>query len=366
MKYDVTDYQFSDLATFSYGKMPKKSKINVNGKYPIYSGYRYVGYYDEYNIEPRQLIVVARGVGGTGDVKMTTEKCYLTNLSIAVKITETEKVLPEYLYYLFTLNNLRYLDSGSAQSQITINDLGKVHIDLPSINWQKKIVNLLLTIDDKITTNTAINKNLESQAQAIFKSWFVDFEPFGGEMPRDWIISTLGSVSKMGAGGDKPKIVSNKKTSDCQYPIYSNGLSEEGLYGYTNNYKIDKESVTVSARGTIGFVCLRHIPYTPIVRLVVLEPNTDMVSAQYLYFWLKNINIAGTGTTQQQLTVPAFRKEEILLPNYDTMQSFTNVVSPLFNSIWHNQEENQILSQLRDTLLPRLMSGEIDVGKVEV
>ena len=211
-----------------------------------------------------------------------------------------------------------------------------------------------------------INKNLEEQAQAIFKSWFVDFEPFGGEMPRDWVISTLGNISKMGAGGDKPKIVSNKKTSDCQYPIYSNGLSEEGLYGYTNNYKIDKESVTVSARGTIGFVCLRHIPYTPIVRLVVLEPNTDMVSAKYLYFWLKNINIAGTGTTQQQLTVPAFRKEEILLPKYDTMQSFTNVVNPLFNSIWHNQEENQILSQLRDTLLPRLMSGEIDVSSIEI
>ena len=164
MKFKVTDYQFSDLATFSYGKMPKKSKITIDGKYPIYSGYRYVGYYDEYNIEAGQLIVVARGVGGTGDVKMTKEKCYLTNLSIAVKITAIEKVLPEYLYYLFTLNNLRYLDSGSAQSQITINDLGKIHIDLPSIDWQRKIVNVLSSLDKKIDTNTAINKNLATQS----------------------------------------------------------------------------------------------------------------------------------------------------------------------------------------------------------
>ena len=277
----------------------------------------------------------------------------------------------DFLYYLIISplvreTAIKSMVGSSGRQRVQTDVVANIEVKLPSLLKQRNVANILKHIDDKIATNTAINKNLESQAQAIFKSWFVDFEPFDGEMPRDWIISTLGSVSKMGAGGDKPKIVSNKKTSDCQYPIYSNGLSEEGLYGYTNNYKIDKESVTVSARGTIGFVCLRHIPYTPIVRLVVLEPNTDMVSAQYLYFWLKNINIAGTGTTQQQLTVPAFRKEEILLPNYDTMQSFTNVVSPLFNSIWHNQEENQILSQLRDTLLPRLMSGEIDVENVEV
>ena len=74
------NYTFGDFATFKYGKMPNKKKVTETGKYPIYSGYRYVGYYDEYNTEKGQLIIVARGVGGTGDVKMTSEKCYLRNL----------------------------------------------------------------------------------------------------------------------------------------------------------------------------------------------------------------------------------------------------------------------------------------------
>lgn len=121
--------RFGDIASFKYGKMPNKKRITENGKYPIYSGYRYVGFYDEYNIEANQLIIVARGVGGTGDVKLTKERCYLTNLSIAADI-DTNVVVPEYLYYYFMSQNLRYLDSGSAQSQITISCLlygGKVY-----------------------------------------------------------------------------------------------------------------------------------------------------------------------------------------------------------------------------------------------
>ena len=170
----------------------------------------------------------------------------------------------------------------------------------------------------------------------------------------------------MGAGGDKPNIVSPVQTDSCQYPIYSNGISDEGLYGFTNGYRIKDESITVSARGTIGFVCLRHVPYTPIVRLVTLIPNKDIMSAKYLYLLLKNTHIHSTGTTQQQLTVPDFRKTEILLPTKEEMISFTSTVTPLFGSIWTNQAENAKLSSLRDTLLPKLMSGDLDVSEIEL
>lgn len=156
---DFTTSIFGDFAKFRYGKMPKKSSVKENGKYPIYSGYRYVGYYDEYNTEANQLIIVARGVGGTGDVKLTKEKCYLTNLSISVEI-DTSIALPEYLYYYFSIRNLRYLDSGSAQSQITIFDLARVEIPLPNIEIQKKIVHCLGVLDRKISANEAINDNL--------------------------------------------------------------------------------------------------------------------------------------------------------------------------------------------------------------
>lgn len=151
--------KFGDFSSFRYGKMPIKKKVTESGKYPIYSGYRYVGFYDEYNTEANQLIIVARGVGGTGDVKLTKERCYLTNLSIAANIY-SNVVLPEYVYYYFKLRNLRYLDSGSAQSQITISDLERVMIPIPSLFDQKIICSYLKLLDEKIQNNKEINNNL--------------------------------------------------------------------------------------------------------------------------------------------------------------------------------------------------------------
>lgn len=225
---------------------------------------------------------------------------------------------------------------------------------------------MLKLLDDKIALNNKINNNLEQQAMALYKAWFVDFLPYNSVQPDNWTISTLGEVSNMGAGGDKPKIISTIQTKECPYPIYSNGLSENGLYGYTNTPKISDESVTVSARGTIGFVCIRHTPYVPIVRLVTLIPNTEKISAKYLYLYLKQLNITGTGTTQQQLTVPDFRKTEILVPDRETISSFTDIITPLFSKIWANEEENASLSATRDTLLPKLMSGELDVSDIDL
>ena len=168
----------------------------------------------------------------------------------------------------------------------------------------------------------------------------------------------------MSAGGHKPKVTSVTKSDECPYPIYSNGLENEGLYGYTNTAKIFVESVTVSARGTIGFVCLRHFPYVPIVRLVTLVPDEAFLSVKYLYLYLKQLKITGTGTTQQQLTVPDFRKTEILVPDKTTMEEFTGLVTPLFDKIWANENENAQLSSLRDAILPKLMSGDLDVSNI--
>ena len=210
--------------------------------------------------------------------------------------------------------------------------------------------------------SSKVNRNLERQAQALFNNLFSSQDT----LPYGWTKSILGEVSLMGAGGDKPEIVSAVPTEYCPYPIYSNGISDEGLYGYTNNYKIQEESVTVSARGTIGFVCLRHTPYTPIVRLVTLIPRKEIVSAKYLYLWLKSTNIHGTGTTQQQLTVPDFRKTEIVLPPKREMDLFTDTITPLFETIWANQAESTKLAGVRDTLLPKLMSGELDVSNLEI
>ena len=268
-----------------------------------------------------------------------------------------------FLYYLLkqSVNILKHNTHGSVFDTITRETFENISIKLPPLPTQQKIAAILSSFDDKIELNNKINTNLEQQAQALFKNWFVDFEPFGGKMPEGWKVGNLSDISILSAGGDKPKEVSDKATEENKIPIYSNGLDNFGLYGYTNNAKIFEESVTVSARGTIGFVCLRVEPYVPIVRLISVIPKTDFVSAKYLYLHLLNCNITGTGTTQQQLTVPAFSKEQVIIPSKNVIDSFTNTVNPFFETIVHNRKENEKLSCIRDTLLPKLMNGEIEV-----
>ena len=139
MKMELNKYNLQDIALdFSYGTMPKDEDICETG-YPIFSGYRFVGFSSKYNIEKRSLAVVARGVGGTGNVEITKKKTFLTNLSIAVTINEELADL-DFLKYYLNLQGLRYLDSGAAQSQITISNLKHHKILIPDINIQKRIV----------------------------------------------------------------------------------------------------------------------------------------------------------------------------------------------------------------------------------
>ena len=275
-------------------------------------------------------------------------------------------ILKEYLYYYFIVVRGRLVNqaNGSVFKNLKTDIVRNFDINLPDLETQQKIVNILSQMDKKIEVNIEINKNLLQLSKVIFKNWFVEFGPFSGIQPEDWKISTLEEVCDLKAGGDKPNVVSDEITDICIYPIYSNGLDKDGLYGYTDQAKIFEESVTVSARGTIGFVCLRHVPYVPIVRLVSVIPKKEFISAKYLYLFLDRLNIMGTGTTQQQLTLPDFKKTEILVPTLDVIESFTNHLKPIFEKIWIQEEEIKKLSKLRDTLLPKLMSGEIDVSKI--
>ena len=305
-----------------------------------------------------------------GIIKSQPEN-FLVSTGFVVIDVDTNVLNADFLYYLLMQNTLVDAlqaiaeQSTSAYPAIKPSDIENLEIEIPDLATQKKISDILSSLDRKIAKNAEINKNLEQQAKAIFKSWFIDFEPFSNQKPNDWSVSTLGNVSIMSAGGDKPQNVSPIKTDLYRYPIYSNGLSDEGLYGFTDKPKIFEESVTVSARGTIGFVCLRHTPYVPIVRLVTLIPKTEIISAKYLYLWLKQLHITGTGTTQQQLTVPDFQKTAILVPSQEIVTLFTATVEPIFEKIWANQSENEKLSSLRDILLPKLMSGELDVSEID-
>lgn len=138
----MRNIKFKEIAEFSYGKMPSKNLINDKEKYPIFSGYIYSGFYPYSNCQKDSLILIARGVGGTGDVKFTKQDCWLTNLSIKINIKSCN-VLSRYLYYKFQANNLNFLNSGSAQPQITIGDLSELTIDIHDLSIQHSIVNTI-------------------------------------------------------------------------------------------------------------------------------------------------------------------------------------------------------------------------------
>ena len=318
----------------------------------------------KYHVNEEDLVMIRYGSQTAGSVVRGISGIIANNLfQIKLKSNAFDK---SFMYYYLSSSNVKKQlmggQSSSTMPAITFGMMKNIMIPVFDLADQKRIAGLLDLLSEKIRINKEVNENLLLQVETLFKERFLTCD----EMPVGWKRMIIGDVSDMSAGGDKPKNISKQKTEEHLYPIYSNGISEEGLYGFTSDYKISEESVTVSARGTIGFVCLRHIPFTPIVRLVTLVPHTSIVSAKYLYLWLKNIQIHGTGTTQQQLTVPDFRKTEIIIPPEAEMKEFTETVNPLFWQVWSNQAENEKLADMRDALLPKLMSGELDISKLDI
>lgn len=347
---DFTITRFGDFAVFKYGKMPKKSDIKEDGKYPIYSGYRYVGYYDEYNTEANQLVIVARGVGGTGDVKITKEKCYLTNLSIGAQIDESI-ALPQYLYYYFSMRNLRYLDSGSAQSQITISDLEKVEIPLPNIESQIRIVACLSMFDHKIRTNEVINNNLKQQAQAIYQQMFIE------NRNANWKEGKLSDLVAVKYGKD------HKKLDDGCYPVYGSG----GIMRYVEKPLYTGESVLIPRKGTLNNVMYVNGAFWSVDTMFyteMLRPNI----AKFVYHFVKGKDLASlnAGSAVPSMTTNILNAMQLYIPDDETLCIFEETVKPMYAQIQENEKQSVNLAKLRDTLLPRLMSGELDVSDIDL
>ena len=330
---------------------------------------RYIHKFEgNFNVKVDDLVMIRYGSQTAGKV-VRGIKGIIANNMFKIDIDKNLFDINFAYYYLSSdkiYKMLMNVQSSSTMPAITFGMLGQIELPLFTLETQQKIVKVLSAIDDKIELNNSINNNLEQLAQAIFKSWFVDFEPFGGTMPDNWKVVDLGDICNISAGGDKPSKFSVIQTQEFQIPIYSNGINNEGLYGYTNYAKINNESVTISARGTIGYTCLRLNPFFPIVRLICIEPKNRLFSAKYLYQAIKRMDIVGFGTTQQQITVPYCKTLKILLPSKEYLYKYANIVDRLYKEIFENKNENIKLIQLRDTILPKLMNGEIDVSKVDI
>lgn len=273
---------------------------------------------------------------------------------------EAKKDVVESKYLFFLLSQdvfFDYVMLGSKGCKMPRGDKAHImnwDISLPPLDKQHRIASILTSLDDKIDLLRRENATLEAMAETLFRQWFVV------EAKEEWEEVQLEDIAILNAGGDKPKNVSPIRTKDLSVPIYSNGIDNEGLYGFTDKAKILDESVTISARGTIGFVVLRTEPFVPIVRLITMQPK-EFVTSKFLYFWAKSQNINGTGTTQQQLTVPDFKQTKVLLPEKELIEKFTSIADQYYDKILFNKQQIQTLIQTRDGLLPRLMGGEIRV-----
>ena len=349
------EYRLGDVIEFKTGKLNSNAAIS-KGKYPFFTCSPEVLSINEYAFDQKAILLAGNNAEGNFNIKYYEGKFNAYQRTYVINPT-TENVDIKYLYYCLglSLKSLKSISQGTSTKFLTATIINNLPIKLPSIRSQKQIVSILSSLDNKIELNRRINENLEQQAQALFKSWFVD------NKNNKLQYYELGDITLITAGGDKPSVYSKDLTEQCRIPIYSNGTENEGLYGYTTSAKINSASITISARGTIGYVCLRTEPYVPIVRLISVVPNIENLSAEYLYLWALTQNINGTGTTQQQLTVPNFRHTLIGIPTKEIMIRFNNIVFPIFQRIVINKNENKILSQLRDTLLPRLMSGKLEI-----
>lgn len=290
---------------------------------------------------------------------LSEEECIISSSYTVFEITDTKKLLPEYLNLWFKRPEFdryaRFHSHGSAREIFDWEEMCNVELPVPPIGEQEKIVDAYQKIETRIALKKKINENLEATAQAIYNKIFVEDIDYS-ILPAGWHFSALKDVAELSAGGDRPLVFSNVQTEACSIPIFSNGIENEGLYGFTDKAKISDESVTVSARGTVGYVFLREKPYVPIVRLISVIPDQKYLTAQYLYFALTAIDFQSTGTSQQQITVPDFAKCQVLIPSHTHMTNFMNKINPIFALKNKNKSEMRNLTKLLEMLLTKLTS----------
>ncbi len=293
----------------------------------------------------------------------------------------------EFFYYLLK-NNIDYIvgmASGSTFAEISGTQVKNLEFTIPPLEVQRKIAGVLGALDDKIELNNKINQNLELQAQALFKSWFVDFEPFGGTMPEDWCQRKLEECTDEIIRGFTSKYVEKSNLINLNQKVNKGDHLEKQYYKFLDeNILVPKEKYAKKkdillnslGQGTLGRIHFWYEKATNIVidqHITIIRAKRGITVAEYLYLLLNSPKYKDyfegcvTGTTGMlMLNISAVRNADIMLPPIGIQEKFASVTSPLYEKIEQNNQENEKLSALRDTLLPKLMSGEINVDNVDV
>lgn len=318
-------------------------------------------------------------------------KDYIASTKLMV-LRAHEDVDPQYLYQILrsndTLTQLQMLAESRSGTfpQITYSELSNIMVSLPSQKAQKNIVSILSSLDRKIELNNKINADLEEMAQAIFKNWFVDFEPFKdgkfvdselGMIPEGWKVGRLDEIADVVGGSTpskaKPEYYTQKgiawltpKDLSNHPAVYTSrgeiDITKEG-YNSTSTKLMPKGTILFTSRAPIGYISIAQNDICTNQGFKSLVPKK--AGTCFLYCFLKyvtpEIENKSTGSTFKEASGSLMKSLKVIMPEQKVFEDFETIVSPLFARIESLEKESSRLSLLRDTLLPRLMSGELEV-----
>lgn len=290
------------------------------------------------------------------------------------KMLPSNEVNPLYLYYYFRDNKIFTELAGKAtgsasQANISTKTIEDTDIEMPDITTQNKIAEILDGLDRRIILNEKINKNLFEQAQSLYKAWFIDFLPFSNDrtMPTSWKKGTVNDIITIHDSKRIPLSGAERSHMEKIYPYY--GASS--LMDYVDNYIFDGIYLLLGEDGTVidekGFPILQYVDGKFWVNNhthILTGDNGFSVEELYLFFSLTNIKGIVTGAVQQKVSQGNLKKIPAIIPAKDTLAQFDEIIQPMFEQIRKIRHENAELANIRDTLMPRLMSGEIDVSDI--
>ena len=387
--------KFSELTiNFDKERIPLSSseRESKKGKYPYYGAQGIIDHVDEYIFDGEYLLIAEDGENLNSRsqpiANVVLGKFWVNNHAHIVKTNSKCEI--HYLCYLLNNINISGYITGSAQPKLNQYNLNNMVLEIQDYETQYKISIILKRINDKIKLNEKINKNLLSIADAIYKKEFQNFDTYSedeliasdfGLIPKNWHYKTLDEISDVGIGKTPPrketwwfseqegvKWVSIKDLGNSGTYIFetSEYLTNEAIEKF-NVKLIPINTVILSFKltvGRIGITTEEMVTNEAIAHFKLSE--NSVITKEYLYLYLKNFNYEELGSTSsiaKAINSKIVKKIPILIPN-NKINEFKDLFENLFNKIKSNQLEINKLTKLRDTLLPKLMSGEIDVSKI--
>ena len=295
---------------------------------------------------------------------------YIASTKLMV-LRNNDKVTNRFLYHYLksesTIAELQALAESRSGTfpQITFSELSQLEISIPDIETQLAISSFIDTLESKIELNRQINDNLEQQAQALYKSWFVDFEPFKdqefvesefGLIPEGWHCTTLSELLSIKYGKD------HKKLAEGIIPVYGSG----GLMRYVDTKLHEGEAVLIPRKGSLNNVMYVNEAFWTVDTMFYSIPKQEYFCI-YAYLFLANKDLASmnAGSAVPSMTTDILNNMHIIAPHAEVLKRFNNICNVYFSRINQNNIENANLSKQRDTLLPKLMSGELKINKID-